>query len=96
MDGTEGQYEEDMRCAAAFVLENVVISGALEGIAKQTVGRGFDSLSEKQKEIFFRSILPMATLKCKMCGQEIPYSELVLGGTYCGGCEHRMGEDEED
>lgn len=90
MDTSDDDFEENMRCAAEFVLEHDLVSGPAEGIAKQVIGKGWDSLSSRQVDIFEAFVIPAATRECERCGCEIPFCELSLGGDLCSWCAHQV------
>jgi len=89
MDG-QHEYEDEMCCIAEFSLDEGILEGAVLGIAKQIVGKGWLSLTSRQQEVFIQIAVPAAVRNCQRCGTEIIASELELGGTYCGWCLHQV------
>lgn len=86
---------EEYEYVANYLLENDMLEGAYAGIAKQVSGKGYESLSVKQKELFDNNIIPMIDRECKQCGGEIPYSEFD-SIPYCGWCEHQVAKLEKE
>ncbi|CAM3757189.1 hypothetical protein FSS13T_03020 [Flavobacterium saliperosum S13] len=67
-----------------------------EGIAKLVVDKGFESLTEKQKFVFEKSISHYVYDECKRGGCEIPWSEMSaaeVNGNVCGWCQ-QLGRDD--
>lgn len=63
------------------------------GIAKRMLAKGYDSLSDKQKYVFNKAIEKNAVDKCKRCGIDIPWGEMLEAldnGGYCNYCHHMM------
>lgn len=90
-------FENDMECVANYVLENDLVEGAVEGIAKQLIDKGWNSLSPKQAEVFQNDAIPKATVECANCGMHIPFNELEFGEGRCGWCQHQKDKrDRED
>lgn len=96
MDISQFEYEQDMEYAARYVLENEVLSGPAEGIAKQVIDKGWDSLSERQKDVFQKYVIPLATKKCEFCEAPIPYSELDSFEGMCGYCAYKWNKIKEE
>lgn len=90
MDGTEYEYEQNMLDIANFTLTEDCLTGAALGIAKQIVARGWNSLTQKQQDVFTEIVVPAAKRDCQRCGNEIETSDLELGGIYCGWCQHQV------
>lgn len=74
---------------SAFV-EELIDSNRLEGmeagIAKLMLDKGYDSLSEKQRYIFDKSIENHTIDECQRCGVDIPWCEMLearVNGGYC-------------
>lgn len=64
-----------------------------EGIAKRMLAKGYDSLSDKQKYVFDKTIEKNAVDKCQRCGIDIPWCEMLEAldnGGYCNYCHHMM------
>jgi hypothetical protein len=80
------------------LIENKRLSDAKEeGIAKLVIDKGFDSLSEKQKFVFEKSIDPYVFDKCKRCGCEIPWCEMSAAednGNLCSWCQQLGSKDD--
>ena len=93
-------FDNDMECVAKYILDNDLAEGAVEGIAKQLLDRGWNSLSEKQAAVFQKHAIPLATVKCADCNDPIPFSELEFGEGRCSWCQHqkekRDREDDDD
>lgn len=97
MDIDAFQHADDMKYVAQYVLENELVNGATEGIARAICSKGWHSLSPKQKEVFQKNAVPLATLQCDRCGAEIPYSELEFNDSnLCGWCLHQMEKIEKE
>lgn len=97
MDIDEFQRADNMKYVAEYVLENDLVSGATEGIARAICGKGWHSLSPRQKEVFQEYAVPLATLKCDRCGGEIPYNELEFNDSnLCSWCLHQMDKIERE
>ncbi len=90
MDPTDYEYDEEMRCAAEFLLDEGILEGATEGIAKQITSKGWAKLTSRQQEVFIEYALPKAQRDCKRCHGEIPLTELGVGGDYCSWCDHQI------
>lgn len=59
------------------------------GIAKLVIDKGYDSLTQRQKYVFERSIEHYYQEDCSFCGLEIPWSEMSateINGGKCGWC----------
>jgi len=64
----EQEYNDDLIEFLRQLLENEKLSGAIEGIAKQILGKGIDSLKGKQKPIiesFVKSYTK--SIECERC-----------------------------
>ena len=97
MDIEEYQHADDMRVAAEYLLSNNLVSGALEGISKAISSQGWNSLSERQREVFTTYAVPKATLECLRCGIDIPFNELEFNDSQlCSWCLHQMEKIERE
>lgn len=76
MDIAEYQHAEDMKRAAAYVLEHDLVSGPAEGIARAICDRGWNSLTSRQQDVFRKYALPEVPSTCEWCGADIPLNEL--------------------
>lgn len=89
----DSDFENDMECTANYVLENGLVDGAVEGIAKQLLAKGWNSLTDKQAEVFQKYAIPKATVECASCGMHIPLNELEFGEGLCGKCRHQRNRE---
>lgn len=96
MDISLFEHEEDLKYAANYLLNQEVLSGAAEGIAKRIVDKGWSSLTDKQKEVFEKFALPMAKKTCENCGCDIPYCELEFFDGICSYCAHVWSKMEKE
>ena len=78
-------------------VQQLIDYGRLEdkeaGIAKRMLDKGYDTLSDKQKFVFDKTIEKNTIKNCNRCGCNIPWSEMyeALGnGGYCNYCQHLM------
>lgn len=76
MDIAEYQHAEDMKRAAAYVLEYDLVSGPAKGIARSICDRGWNSLTSRQQDVFRTYALPEVPSTCEWCGADIPLNEL--------------------
>lgn len=70
-----------------------------KGIAKQMIGKGYESLSRKQRFVFDKMIEKHSIEKCQLCGCEISWCEMQFAldnGGYCSGCYRNLEEEKED
>jgi hypothetical protein len=83
-------------------LQTIVRLGGIEasalGITKLVLSQGVEGLSSKQSFVFERDVIdPYYVEKCKFCGTEIPWCEMLEAtdnGGYCGWCAHRDSKDD--
>jgi hypothetical protein len=69
--------EEDFTSFLQELIVNKRLNEAKEyGIAKLVIDKGFESLSDKQKFVFEKSIEFYVNDKCSRCGIEIPWCEM--------------------
>lgn len=67
-----------------------------EGIAKLVIDKGYDSLSDKQRLVFGKSISHYVYDECTRCGLEIPWSEMSAAehnGGMCSWCQQLSRND---
>jgi hypothetical protein len=67
-----------------------------EGIARLVIDKGFESLSEKQKFVFEKSINLYVYEECSRCKLEIPWCEMSAAednGGRCSWCQ-QLGRDD--
>lgn len=95
---TSRYSEEGFDSFLKELIENSRLSDAKEeGIAKLVIDKGFDSLSEKQKFVFLKSIDPYVYDKCSRCGCEIPWFEMSdaeYNGGLCSWCQQLSSHDD--
>ncbi|OEZ02411.1 MULTISPECIES: hypothetical protein [Stenotrophomonas] len=76
------------------VLGGGALEGAAEGITRQVVERGQESLSDKQAFVFKRDVLDVYVVDgCKRCEAPVPWSEMYAAsdnGGYCNYCWHML------
>ena len=90
-DGYTEFLEEVLACGG--------LEGAAEGITKQVIEKGEQSLTEKQRFVFQRHVLDeFVTAECSQCGIEgIPWSEMMTAhenGGLCGWCAKMESNDD--
>lgn len=85
----------------ADFLREIVDSGRIEGVelgvAKQVIGQGRDSLSDKQRSIFDQVLGANTTKMCSRCESGIPWSEMLESldnGGMCSYCAHQMQKND--
>lgn len=90
---TERFIEKDFN---GFV-QDLIGSGRLDekeaGIAKRMLDKGYDTLSDKQKIVFYKAIENNMINKCQRCGCDIPWLEMheaLDNSGYCNYCQHIM------
>lgn len=78
-------------------LEDLIKSGRLdeteEGIIRQVLGKGYRTLSVRQKFRFDQAIKENYVSECKRCAIDIPWCEMLEAtdnGGYCNYCQHMM------
>ena len=86
------QYEEGFLKFLQELIEWEQIEGAALGIAKQVLDKGLESLSEQQDFVFRKYVVEANFVdRCKRCGNEIAWHEMVFAhrnGGFCEYCEH--------
>lgn len=91
------KLEEQRELAAllkALLEADVIEDGPAQGIARQVIDKGEDSLSEKQRFVFQKHVKePLCQPECERCGARIPVAEawdLEQGDTAsaCSSCKH--------
>lgn len=91
--------EEDFNDFIKGLIDNKAFNdSAEEGIAKLTMDKGFDSLSDKQKFVFEKAISHYVYDDCKGCGLEIPWSEMSAAednGGMCSWCQQLSRNDKD-
>ena len=95
-----GRYaEEDFNGFLQELIDSKRLSDSKEeGIAKLVIDKGFDSLSEKQKFVFEKSIGFFVQEECSRCKLEIPWCEMSAAednGGQCSWCQ-QLGRDDND
>lgn len=75
------------------------LEGAADGITKQVIARGVESLSEKQKYVFDNEVLAnFVGGDCERCGSDIPWSEKYAAldnGGLCDWCAHMVAKQDD-
>lgn len=83
--------EEDFTGFLQELIDNKRLNEAKEyGITKQVIDKGFESLSDKQKFVFEKSIEFYVYDKCSRCDIEIPWCEMSSAednGHMCSWCQ---------
>ncbi len=83
--------EEDFTSFLQELIDNKRLNEAKEyGIAKLVIDKGFESLSDKQRFVFEKSIDFYVYDKCARCGVEIPWCEMSVAednGHMCSWCQ---------
>jgi len=91
--------EEDFDDFIIELVDNKRLSDAKEeGIAKRVIDKGFESLTDKQKFVFEKSISYYIYDICSRCGIEIPWCEMSAAednGGRCSWCQ-QLGRDNND
>jgi len=95
----KGRYsEEDFADFMQELIENKRLNEPKEyGIVKLVIDKGYDSLSDKQKFVFEKSIDPFVFDKCSRCGIEIPWCEMSAAednGHMCSWCQQLSSHDD--
>ncbi len=95
-----GRYsEEDFENFIQKLIETKRLSNSKEeGIAKLVIDKGFDSLTDKQKFVFEKSIGHYVYDECFRCGIEIPWCEMSGAednGGKCSWCQ-QLGRDDNE
>ena len=80
------------------VIDMEHLEDAALGITKQVIGKGMESLSEKQKHVFQIHVLDVFTIpECSRGGCDIPWSEMYDAATdhgMCSWCWHMSQKDD--
>jgi hypothetical protein len=95
--GTERFHEEGFNDFVKDLANSERLNDTQAGIAKRMLDKGYDSLSEKQKHVFDKTIKENDKGQCKFCGQDIPWSEMFEAGEnrgYHPDCKHTLDEIE--
>ncbi|OAE39610.1 hypothetical protein [Brucella intermedia] len=79
----------------------IIHGGSAEGITRQIIAQGHDSLSDKQKFVFERDVMSAHGLPvCEMCGESIAYENALYAIDECEGrcssCQHSYDKFMED
>lgn len=89
---------EDFKDFLKQIVDSGRITGQALGVAKQVIGKGLDSLSEKQKYVLEHYVLePYRVSHCSECGINILWCEMFKAcdnGGLCEWCSHVMGKDD--
>lgn len=95
----EKYNEEDLSAFVEELIDSNRLEGMEAGIAKLMLDKGYDSLSEKQRYIFDKSIENHTIDEYQRCGVDIPWCEMLetfVNGGYCGYCQHMMEKINEE
>lgn len=89
--------EEDFNDFVKEIIDNKKLSDSKEeGIASLVIDKGFDSLSDKQKFVFEKSINYFVYDECSRCRNDIPWSEMLAAednGGMCSWCQQLSRHD---
>ncbi|BDQ35084.1 hypothetical protein [Pseudodesulfovibrio portus] len=96
MDTSEFGLEDFLKDLLAFgYLDGEDVA---QGITRQVIDRGVESLSEKQKWVFNNRVIEEYVIEdCKLCSAEIPWEEKIGAldnGGYCSWCQHKLEKDD--
>lgn len=89
--------EDDFKEYVEDLIESDRIEGKEAGIAKLAIDQGYNSLSDKQRFVFDKTIKENSVELCERCGAPIPWSEMIEAldnGGYCNYCQHMMEKDD--
>jgi hypothetical protein len=90
--------EDDFSSYLQELIDMKALDGPALGITKQTIDKGFESLTPKQKHVFIKDVIdPNSLNECGLCPNDIPWCEMtaaVENGGYCSWCKHQL--DKED
>jgi hypothetical protein len=90
--------EEDFNDFIKELIDNKRLNDSKEeGIAKLVIDQGFDSLTDKQKFVFEKSIDHYIFNECSRCGEDIPWCEMSAAednGGKCSWCQ-QLGRDDD-
>lgn len=95
----EKYNEEGLSAFVEELIDSKRLEGMEAGIAKLMLDKGYDSLSEKQRYIFDKSIENHTIDEYQRCGVDIPWCEMLetfVNGGYCGYCQHMMEKINEE
>lgn len=96
--GTTRFLGEDFNSFLQELIDNKRLNDSKEeGIAKLVIDQGFDSLSEKQKFVFQKSISYYVIDECSRCGEDIPWCEMSAAednGGKCSWCQ-QLGRNDD-
>lgn len=95
----EKYNEEGLSAFVEELIDSNRLEGMEAGIAKLMLDKGYDSLSEKQRYIFDKSIENHTIGEYQRCGVDIPWCEMLetfVNGGYCGYCQHMMEKINEE
>lgn len=95
----EKYNEEGLSAFVEELIDSNRLEGMEAGIAKLMLDKGYDSLSEKQRYIFDKSIENHTIDEYQRCGVDIPWCEMLetfVNGGYCGYCQHMMEKNNEE
>jgi hypothetical protein len=90
--GEEEEFSDFLRqLVGANMLEPVV-----EGVARQIIGRGLDSLTERQKGVLHQILRNYTIAHCGVCKNEIRWSEMFMAedSGLCDRCEYNLSKDD--
>ena len=89
--------EDDFNGFIEELIENKRLNDSKEeGIARLVIDKGFDSLSDKQKFVFEKSISHYVYDECSRCGLDIPWIEMSAAednGGMCSWCQQLSRND---
>ena len=96
----EDRYnEQDFEEFLQELIKGNQIEDKEKGIAEQMIDKGYKSLAKKQKFVFDNMIEKNSVERCKFCGCEISWCEMLFAidnGGYCSGCYHNLEEEIEN
>lgn len=86
--------DEEFFTFLKLLVEHGHLDGAALGITKQVISHGLESLSEKQKCVFKKSVIDELTHDyCSLCCKILEWSELhtaLDGDGICDYCDHHL------
>ena len=92
-------YEEDFpEFLGELVSSDRFADSKEKGIAKLTIDKGYESLSEPQKFVLKKAISHYVFDECKRCGCDIPWCEMSAAednGSLCSWCQ-QLGRNDKD
>lgn len=95
----EKYNEEGLSAFVEELIDSNRLEGMEAGIAMLMLDKGYDSLFEKQRYIFDKSIENHTIDEYQRCGVDIPWCEMLetfVNGGYCGYCQHMMEKINEE